>query len=222
MKTIKDYAFASGSAPNYTDPVIIHLRFNSTNQEMYTNMAKIFESYDDLVLGKEYSYEYSGQNLGGVPLLNFQNKVIIIVDKSNTAFLENNRFLEYVNMTSGSIFMRLYEYYNVKNSPDINELQEYNRRNMTMVIPDNGTNPANSSGLLCREAGCQMVAMRYQYVDKFLSENNAFFNEGTYAFVLKPERLRYIPVTIPNPTPQNPEYSYATRNVTTDYYSFNF
>lgn len=222
MKTIKDYAFASGSSPNYTDPIIIHLRFMSTNQEMFTNLAKIFESYDGLVLGKEYSFEYSGQNLGSVPLLNFQNKVIIIADRKNTAFLENQDLLEYINMTSSSIFMRAYEYFDVKNNPDINELQEYNRRNMTIVMPDNGSNPVNPSGLLCREAGCQLVAMRYQYTDNFLAENNAFFNEATYAFSLKPERLRYIPVTIPDPVPQKPELSYATRNVTTDYYSFNF
>jgi hypothetical protein len=39
---------------------------------------------------------------------------------------------------------------------------------------------------------------------------------------LKPENLRYIPVTIPTPTPQNPAYSYATREASTDFYSFKY
>jgi hypothetical protein len=67
-----------------------------------------------------------------------------------------------------------------------------------------------------------MVAMRYQFIDNYLKENAIFFNEGGFAFVLKPANLRYTEVTIPMPTPQNPAYSYQTRNVTTDYYSFNY
>jgi hypothetical protein len=221
MKTINDYAFAAGSSPNYTDPVILHLRFMSNNQNMYSNLAKIFESYTDIMLGKEYSYEYSNQNLGTVPILNFMNKIVLIVDRSNTAYLENEALAEYVNMTSGSVFMRLYDYYGIKNNPDINELQDYNRTNMTIVIPNNERNPENPSGPLCREAGCQLVAFRYQYSDAFLAENNSFFNDSTYAFSLKPERLRYIPVTIPEPEKQKEEYSYATRNVSSDFYNYN-
>jgi hypothetical protein len=117
--------------------------------------------------------------------------------------------------------MRGYNYYDVKNNPDINELTEYNKRNMTIVFPDKGVNPSNPSGTLCRALGCQMIAMRYQMVDNFLMENTAFFDKCNYAFCLKPPDLRYTPVTIPDPTPQNPNYSYATRTVSTDYYSLN-
>ena len=117
--------------------------------------------------------------------------------------------------------MRAYDYYNVKNNPDINELSEYNKRCMTMVLPDKGVNPVNPSGMLARASGCQMVAMRYQMVDNFLLENALFFDRAGYAFSLKPDNLRYKPVTIPTPTPQNPNYSYATRTTSTDYYSFN-
>ena len=55
------------------------------------------------------------------------------------------------------------------------------------------------------------------------TEENALFFDGVgYAFALKPAKLRYTTVTIPDPTPQNPQLSYATRNATTDYYNFNF
>ena len=222
MKTINDYAFVGGTCPNPTDPLIIHLRIKSNNQAIYSNLANIFKSYDTIMLGKEYSFENSGKNLGGTPLLTFQNKVILVVDKINNAFLENQDFLEYINLTSNSIFMRAYDFYGVKNNPDINELTDYNRRSMTLVMPDKGVNPINPSGILCREAGCQMIAMRYPYVDNFLMENTLFFDRCGYAFCLKPQRLRYIPVTIPNPIPQKEEYSYATRNVSTDFYNFNF
>jgi hypothetical protein len=222
MDTIRNYAFSGGTCPNPTDPLLIHLRCKSNNQDMYTNLANVFESNTDIMLGKEYSYENANQNLGNVPLLSLQNKVLLIMDRSNTAFMENDTLLEYVNLTSNSIFMRVYDYYNVKNSPDINELTEFNRQNMTMVTPDSGPNPSNPSGMVCRASGCQMIAMRYQYVDNNLMENALFFDRAGYAFALKPASLRYQPVIVPSPTPQNPDYSYATRNAATDYYNFNF
>lgn len=222
MDTIVNYAFSGGTCPNPTDPLFIHLRFKSSNQEMYSNLANIFKSYTNYMLGMNYSYESIGKNLGNVPLLQLQNKIGLIVDRSNTAFLENPDLVEYVNITSNSMFMRALSYYNVKNNPDINELTDYNKTGMTIVLPDNGTSPDNPSGIVSRASGCQMVAMRYQLVDNQLMENALFFDTGGYAFVLKPIELRYQAVTVPEPTPQNPAYSYATRNSTTDYYSFNF
>jgi hypothetical protein len=222
MSTISNYAFSGGTTPNPTDPLIIHLRVKSNEQAMYTNLANIFKSYDNIMLGKNYSYENYGKNIGSQPLTSFMNKIILIVDKSNNAYLENKDFMEYVNLTSNSVFMRALSYYDVKNSPDINELEQFNQRCMTIVYPDVGVNPINPSGTLCRAAGCQMVAMRYQFVDNYLEENAIFFDEGGYAFVLKPANLRYTPVTIPSPTPQDPALSYQTRNASSDYYNFNY
>jgi len=222
MKTIDSYGFAGGTCPNPTDPILIHLRIKSKNQKIFSKMAEIFKSYDKM-LGKEYSFESSGINLGTTPLLKLKNKIILIVEKNikeSNSFLENTNFLEYVNLTSNSMFMRAYEYYNIKNNHDITELTEYNKKNMTIVFPDKGINPSNPSGTLCRTYGCQMVAIRYQYVDDFLKENTLFFDKASYAFALKPANLRYKPVTIPDPTPQNPNYSYATRDVSSDYYNF--
>lgn len=222
MSIITNYAFSGGTVPNPTDPLLIHLRIKSNEQAIYANLANIFKSYDNIMLGKKYSYENNGKNIAGQPLTSFMNKIILIVDKSNNAYLENKEFMEYVNITSNSVFMRALTYYDIKNTPDINELEQFNQRSMTIVYPDTGINPTNPSGLLCRAVGCQMVAMRYQYIDNFLKENKIFFDEGGYAFVLKPENLRYKSVTIPDPTPQNPAYSYATRNASSSYYNFKY
>ena len=222
MSTIQNYAFSNGTAPNFTDPLIIHLRCMSTNQEMYSNLASIFASYDTMMLGKEYSYENQGKNLGQAPLINLRNKCILIMDKINNTFLENEALLEYVNMVSNSIFMRAYNYSDVANNQDVVELTNYNRRNMTIVFPDNTANPSNPSGILCREYGCQLVAMRYQQVDNYLEENTLFFDRTRHAFALKPQRLRFNPVKIKDPDPQKEDYNYATRNISTDYYSFNY
>jgi hypothetical protein len=222
METINGYAFASGTAPNPTDPLIIHLRIKSNNLDMISNLASIFGNYSSLMLGKQYSYENEGKNLGRMPLSTFQNKIILIVDKNNTTFMQNDEFLEYVNMTSNSVFMRSYHYFDVYNTHDVNELTNFNKTGLTIVLPDKGINPPNPSPLYCRTWGCQMVAMRYQYVDSYLISDASFFDEDGHAFVLKPYDLRYHPIIVPDPNPPVKEYSYETRNITTPWYNFDF
>lgn len=221
MDIIRDYAFSTATAPNSLDPIIVHLRIKSSNQLMYKNFAKLLKNYDDILLSKDYDSEYYGKNFGNVELRKLMGKVIIIVDRSNTAFLECPEFYKFINMTSNSVFMRALHYYDVKYSPDMNELIEFNKQNMTIAMPDKGSNPENPSSIVLRETGCQMLGMRYQYIDTNVEENDVFFDEKGYAFVLKPEELRYIPVTIPLPPKQNPELSYATRTVQSDFYKFN-
>ena len=221
MNVIRDYAFGSSSTcPNPTDPLIIHLRIKSSNLNMYKNFAKLLESYSTILLGKEYSYENQGRNLGNNKLVDFLRKAIIIVDRTNNSFLEVQEFYEYVNMTSNSTFMRALHYYDIKYSQDIQELIEFNRRAMTIGMPDKGANPPNPSGIVLRETGTQMIAMRLQNVDINIEESDVFFDNNGYAFVLKPENLRYVPITIPTPPAQNPAVSYGTRTVTADYYNF--
>jgi len=219
MEVINNYAFASGTCPNYTDPLIIHLRIKSSNIAMYDKLATIFSSYDKM-LGPTFSYETTGKNLGLVPLLELKNKIILIVDRTNATYLESTKLLEYINLTSNSVYMRKYYYYDILHNPDITELTDYNKSNMSIVLPDKGVNPPNPSGPLCRIYGCQMVAMRYQYVDDFLMENTSFFDNAATAFALKPREVRYAPITIPDPIPQNPDYNYATREVETEYYTY--
>ena len=221
MDIIRDYAFSTSTAPNALDPIIIHLRIKSTNQDMYKNFAKLLESYDSILLSKDYDSEFYGKNFGDVELKKLLGKVVIIVDRSNTSFLECPEFYKFINITSNSIFMRALHYYDIKYTPDMNEQIDFNKQNITIGMPDKGINPDNPSSLVMREMGCQLLGMRYQQIDTNIEENDLFFNENGYAFVLKPEKLRYIPVTIPLPPPQNPELSYATRTVQSDFYKFN-
>lgn len=221
MDVIQNYAFVTAGAPNPLDPIIVHLRIKSSNQKMFQNFAEILGNYDNILLGKDYDSENHGENFGAVPLKNLKGKVSIIVDRTNTAFLECPEFYYFVNMTSNSIFMRALHYYDIKYTPDMNELIDYNKQNMTIGMPDKGGNPDNPSSIVMREMGVQMLAMRYPKIDTYIEENDVLFNDNGYAFVLKPEKLRYIPVTIPKPPKQNPELSYETRTVQSDFYKFN-
>jgi len=107
----------------------------------------------------------------------------------------------------------------VKYTPDIDELIDYNKKNMTLVIPDLSETNANYSAQLAWASGCQFAGMCFQNFDTNMEVYSAFFAKKGSAFALKPEALRYIPVTIPPPQTANPAYSYEQRNTSTNYYS---
>ena len=221
MDVLSHAAFGSlKECPNPQDPLIIHLRAKSENVKMFNNFAKMLEKYDNILLGKRYSFESHGKNLGETPIKDLSGKIAIIVDRTNSAFLESTKFTEYVNLTSNSIFMRALHYNDIKYAPDITELTRFNRAQMTIGMPDRGPNPDNPSGMLLRETGCQFLGMGYQITGAHLDEMHAFFDQAGYAFVMKPEKLRYHRRTIPMPEKQNKNLSYATRDVDGGYYQF--
>lgn len=220
LDVIKDYAFSGSTCPNPGDPLIIHLRIMSTNQTIYNLMATMIgETFSDYTLGSKYSYENNGNNLGGVPLTELMGKIVIMVDRSNPLF-ESTDLDEYVNIASNSIFMRSVRYSDgVKYTPDIDELIDFNKKCMSLVLPDLSETNANYSAQLAWTCGCQFAAMCFQNFDTNMEVYSALFAKKGSAFALKPEALRYIPVTVPPPQAANPAYSYEQRDTSTSYYS---
>jgi len=233
MNIINNNAFSANFCPNPDDPLILHFRIKSSHPELYEQMSNIiYSKLESRILGSNYSFESHGHNLGNAPISDFftytgtgdkkqrsGGKIIIIIDKSNNMF-ESTGLDEYVNIASNSLFMRALTNYDVKYTPDFSELIDFNKKNMTISMPDLSVSDANVSSSLHMKYGCQMVGMCYQNYDSNLEYYETFFAESGHAFVLKPENLRYVPVTIPAPTKQNPELSYANRPVKSDYYSF--
>lgn len=220
MGIISEYAFSGSTCPNPGDPLLIHLRIMSSNKPIYDIMANaLLNTLSRRLMGKKYSYENNGQNLSQIPLIDIMGKVIIIVDKSNPLFSET-LLNEYVNIASNSVFMRALRFHDVKYTPDMQELIEFNKKNMTIVLPDLSISSKNPSSSLSINYGCQLVALSFQSYDSSLEYYNEMFDTAGSAFVLKPIELRYIPVTIPVPPPANPAYSYEKREVTADYYNF--
>jgi len=221
LSTVNDYAFSGGTCPNPNDPLILHFRIMSNNTEIYSTMATQLESaLSDRLLGSEYSYENHGENLGKTPLKDLLGKVIIIVDKSNPLF-EKTPLDEYVNIASNSVYMRALRYSDgVKYTPDMDELIEFNQKCMSICLPDISSSDANYSASLAIKCGCQMVAMCVQNFDSNMEYYDMFFDEVGTAFVLKPEALRYIPVTVDAPTTAPDNYSFKERSVSTNFYNF--
>jgi hypothetical protein len=215
LNVISNYAFTMSTAPNPADPLFIHLRVKSTNKKMFEKLTELIENFNSntsRILGPNYSY--SNKNLATVPLNELVGKVIIMVDGTNKTFLET-KFNEFVNIVSKSAILRGLTNYEIVYTPDMNELINHNKVNMTIGVPDKGASPPNPNSLIMRNNGCQFIAMRYQMVDSFLEENNMFFEENGTAFVLKPDDLRYKVQSIPAPPPQNERVSYETKQIET-------
>ena len=211
MTVISAYAFAGSTCPNSDDPLILHFRIMSNIAHIHDQMATIlYNTLEDRLLGKKFSYENDGLNLGGYQLSLLMGKVIIMVDKSNPLFT-STRLYEYVNITSKSVFVRSLRYNDLLYSPDTEELTYFNKENMTIVLPDVSATNNNFSPTLAKSYGCQMSGMSFQNFDQNMQYYTQMFDESGSAFILKDEKYRYVPIFIKKPPPQNPDYSYATR-----------
>ena len=218
--TIMNTAFSNGICPNANDPLILHFRIMSNNTPMYSKLAnQIRTQLSSRTLGKLYSFENHGANLGIVPVSTLKGKIIIIIDATNPLFQSIPALDEWVNLASGAPFMYILRYKAVKYTQDLT-FKDFNKKQMTIVLPDLMTNDTNPNFNVARQYGCQFIAMSFQNYDSNLEHYNAFFDGEKTAFVLKPANLRYIPATIKKPPPAPPEYSYATRPVKSEYYNY--
>ena len=219
MNVVSRYAFSSSTCPNANDPLFIHLRIKSNREDIYKSMAKSIKShFSQRLLGEKYKNEAHGENLGAVSLREFIGKVVIVCDAGNDHFRKVPVFEEIVNTTSGSVFLRGLRNYDVTYTHDADELTQHNKKNMSIVAPDLTNESTNMPASLHHKYGCQFVCMNYQTLDENLKYYLTLFNEHGHAFILKPKKLRYFPVTIPVPTQQDPKMSYAPRTIEKPYY----
>lgn len=214
MDVINNYAFSGATSPCPNDPLLIHLRIMSNNKQIYDKMATILqEKLGRRLLNSKYSYERV--DVSNEALSSFKDKIIIIVDKSNPTYLDT-KLKEYVNISSNSESMRKLRFsYGIKFANDISELKEYNKKHMTIVLPDVGSSPSNYSIAVAKKYGCQLIAMCFQNHDVNMIMYEQNFNDIGRAFELKDEDLRYKEVKIPIPAKPDKKVSYKTRTINT-------
>lgn len=224
LSVIKEFGFSSEGSPNPKDPIIIHLRISSENPKMFATLARLLKvlQNEGIVLPVDFSIAKLQENFTKIPMTwimqpttkTNRKMFIVMIDKTNPAWLENQELRECVNVVTNSVFARCLRYTkDVKETPDMEELKTYNKHNITIVLPDDKNNPDNPGALFSRSLGCQMVAMRYQTPDPPLKEDNDFFSNNAHAFVLKPKELRYIPVYKKIPPPPSEKLSYKPRDL---------
>lgn len=203
LSTLVNYALgesAGTTCPNSEDPLILHLRIMSDNVKIYNKIAKSFSSEDmsQYMLGPSYSYQFSGggggvaKNAGAdIPIFNLKKKIFIMVDANNTEFpvFEKTGLAEYVNLATNtsSGYAQTKRYLDIKNTPDFDKLMDYNKKGITVCIPDLNPVATNFPYNVAWQKGCQMIAMCFQSNDSQLNAYSSVFNEKGQAFIMKPE-----------------------------------
>jgi hypothetical protein len=141
-----------------------------------------------------------------------------MVDKQNPLF-EKTKMREITNIASNSIFMRALRDDDVKFTPNFEELIEFNKKNMTLSMPNLSSSDDNIEAAIHMRYGCQFIAMNYQNYDEHLEFIDSFFENEGHAFVLKPAELRFVPVTIDNTPKQDPNLSFGERTASKPYFN---
>jgi hypothetical protein len=90
-----------------------------------------------------------------------------------------------VNINSGSSNLRTLRYYDINNSADNSELVKFNKKYITIVLPDIGSDPLNPNLDVCMKTGCQIIMSRFQKHDNTFNKYMNYFNQHNYAFVKK-------------------------------------
>jgi hypothetical protein len=217
FEVLGSYVFSGSKCPNPSDPFIIHMRIMSRNVTMYDNLAKIISQSKTVarnLLGPKYGREYQTKDLGNENILDLKGKIILMVDGTNPIY-RNTKLFELVNMSSNSLFLSKYTYFGVKNIADPQTFKDSNKKNMCLVIPDKGGRPINDGHNGPFTWGCQIATMCFQEEardEKLKAYEDKFASVG-YAFILKPEDLRYVPITIAPPAPPNPKASMEARPI---------
>jgi hypothetical protein len=222
MAAVSQIAFTVTKAVNSTDPLFIHLRIKSNNAKILPDIVRAINAqFGNKLLTENYNYLYGGNNLGQVPMSELVGKVIIMADISNPLCVDKDLPLfQIINFGSNSPFLHQLQYeMGVKNTPDMDELIDHNKKNMSIVFSD-APFKENANFNVAKAFGCQFIGMMTQVKDINLEIYNKAFEDAGTAFILKPPELCYQAVVIETPPPQDPALSFAGRNYKTDFASW--
>ena len=235
FNTIKTHAFSNGTCPNPEDPLFIHLRIK-TNVDHYDKLTSYVQKhFAGHNLDASWGYEGrsdapgGGKNIANEPLLTFAGdnstgkkaKVIIICDQANKNY-RGTSFEELINLSGDSAYLHEYRNKDIQYTQFPKALEEFNKNNLSLTMPDLTSLNNNVSPNLHFSYGCQMVCMNYQNMDSNMKFYFKKFNESGNAFILKPENLRALAppkLTIPNKPPK--ELSYAPKKIDLPMYKTN-
>jgi hypothetical protein len=169
----------------------------------------------------KYMRESNGKNMTKIHIKdlvdNVNGKVVIMVEKNSTTgsmpiLYQSANMWELTNITTNSVFIHEKRFTDIKNTNAPSDVVNYNRQNMTIVLPDLNENNTNYIYVVPRLLGCQFIAMNFQNNDQNLISYNKFFDDSKCAFIPKPVELLYVPVEVPSPKKIDKALLFSTKN----------
>jgi len=212
--SIANNAFNSVSSPVSSDPFILSLVFHTDNATVVNAASEIIKTTCRAHLLDE-SYGYQRKNLSIEPVCNIQNKLIIV---SGGGEIKGTHMEELVNLSWSTSNLRRMTYTQASQPHDPDELINFNRTHITMVVPDIGDDLTNFNPQILLSYGCQWVMMNYGSLDSMMELYIGEFQENS--FVLKPAPLRPLkPKKYKQPTLPDPSLSFQPMQKTSPIYN---
>lgn len=212
--SIANNAFNSVSSPVSSDPFVLSLVFHTDNSNVLNAASEIIKTTCRGRLLDE-SYGYQRKNLAIEPVCNLQNKLIIV---SGGGQIKGTHMEELVNLSWSTSNLRRMTYMQASQPHDPDELINFNRTHITMVVPDIGDDLTNFNPQIVLSYGCQWVMMNYGSLDSMMELYIGEFQENS--LVLKPAPLRPLkPKKYKQPTLPDPSISFQPMQKTSPIYN---
>lgn len=211
--SIANNAFNSITSPVSTDPFVLSLMFHTDKTKTINAAAEILKTTcRGNMLDSTYSYQR--KNLAVEPICNLQSKLIVV----SGGAMKGTLMEELVNMSWSTSHLRRMTYTQASQPHDQNELIDYNRNNVTMVVPDIGEDLINNNPQILFTFGCQWIMMNYGSIDSMMELYIGEFQENSV--VLKPAALRPLkPKKYKKPTMPDPAVSFQPMRHTSPIYT---
>ena len=210
--SIANNAFNSITSPASSDPFMLSLVFHTDKTNVINAVAEILKTTcQKFMLDSEYSY--TRKNLAVEPICNLQNKLIIVSGGS----VKGTLMEELVNLSWDTSHIRRMTYTQASQPHDHEELIEFNRNHITMVVPDADEDLVNKNSEILFTYGCQWNLMNYGSADTVMEYYIGEFQENSC--VLKPAALRPLkPKKYKKPTLPDPSVSFQPMRKTSPIY----
>ena len=204
-------AFNAGTTTASSDPFIVSLVFHTENTNIFNACADTMKTtMARSMLGSSFSYQR--KIITNEPIADFAGKFIIV----SGANVKGTLMDELVNLSWAGSHLRRLTYTEAAQTHDYQELIDYNKKNITMVVPDGSISLENNNPQILFTYGCQWVMMNYGSLDKGMETYTANF--ASASFLLKPDALRFKPVSYTKPAPQDPARSFQPKRKTSPIY----
>lgn len=200
--SIINNAFNTVFSPVASDPFMVSLVFHTNKTPVIDQCAEILKTTCRSRMLDE-AYGYQRKNLAVEPICNLQNKLIILSGDQ----VKGTKMEELVNLSWSTSNLRRMTYTQASQPYDQNEMIEYNRNHMTMVVPDIGYDLKNNNPQIPLAYGCQLIMMNYGSLDPMMELYVSEFQENSV--VLKPDGLRPLkPKKYKKPALPDPDVSF--------------
>jgi hypothetical protein len=199
-------AFNPGTTTASSDPFVVSVVFHTNTTTVINACADIMKSTMRKYM-LDSSFSYQRKVIPNEPVCDFAGKFIIVSGPSVKGTLMD----ELVNLSWGSSHLRRLTYTEAAMTHDADELTTFNKKGITMVVPDGSTSLENSNPQVLFTYGCQWVMMNYGSLDKAMAVYTGHF--AASSVLLKPEQLRFQPTTYKKPNPQDPSRSFQPKRM---------